>query len=101
MNDLFGLPISTIAIVLGGLLGVAVITVGILGMANPTMMKFGLRNIPRRGLQSLLVIVGLALAELDDATLRDLGAPVPPRTGASRDAEARRALRRTIDRCTW
>ena len=43
----------------------------------------------------------LALAELDDATLRDLGAPVPPRTGASRDAEARRALRRTIDRCTW
>lgn len=64
MNDLFGLPIATLAIVLGGLLGVAVITVGILGMANPTMMKFGLRNIPRRGLQSLLVIVGLALATL-------------------------------------
>ncbi|MEO8538834.1 MAG: FtsX-like permease family protein, partial [bacterium] len=64
MNDLFGLPISTLAIVLGGLLGASVIFVAVLGMANRTMFKFGLRNIPRRGLQSLLVVVGLALATL-------------------------------------
>lgn len=64
MNDLFGLPISALAIVLGGLLGVAVLTVAVLGIANRTMFKFGLRNIPRRGLQSLLVVVGLALATL-------------------------------------
>ena len=64
MNDLFGLPISTIAIVLGALLGTAVLTVAVLGLANRTMFKFGLRNIPRRGLQSVLVIVGLALATL-------------------------------------
>ncbi len=64
MNDLFGLPISTLAIVLGSLLGVAVFTVAVLGVANRTMFKFGLRNIPRRGLQSLLVVVGLALATL-------------------------------------
>ncbi len=64
MNDLFGLPISTLAIVLGGLLGASVLTVAILGMANRTMFKFGLRNIPRRGLQSVLVVVGLALATL-------------------------------------
>lgn len=64
MNDLFGLPIGTLAIVLGGLLAAAVLTVAALGIANRTMFKFGLRNIPRRGLQSLLVVVGLALATL-------------------------------------
>jgi putative ABC transport system permease protein len=64
VNDLFGLPIGTLAIVLGGLLAAAVLTVAALGIANRTMFKFGLRNIPRRGLQSLLVVVGLALATL-------------------------------------
>ncbi len=64
MNELFGLPINTLAIVLASLLGVAVVTVVALGLANRTMFKFGLRNIPRRGLQSVLVIVGLALATL-------------------------------------
>lgn len=64
MNDLFGLPITTIAIVLGSLLGVAILTVAALGLLNRTMFKFGLRNIPRRGLQSVLVVVGLALATL-------------------------------------
>ncbi|HMO94940.1 MAG TPA: hypothetical protein PKD27_02400, partial [Tepidiformaceae bacterium] len=37
---------------------------GATGIANRTMFKFGLRNIPRRGLQSVLVITGLALATL-------------------------------------
>lgn len=58
------MPISAIAVVLGSLLGVAVLTVFALGLANRTMFKFGLRNIPRRGLQSVLVVVGLALATL-------------------------------------
>lgn len=64
MSDLFGLPISTLAIVLGSLLGVAILSVAVLGALSPTMFKFGLRNIPRRGLQSVLVVVGLALATL-------------------------------------
>jgi putative ABC transport system permease protein len=64
VNELFGIPINTLAIVLASLLGVAVVTVGVLGLANRTMFKFGLRNIPRRGLQSVLVVVGLALATL-------------------------------------
>jgi putative ABC transport system permease protein len=55
---------TTIAIALVSLLGVALLTVGYLGLSNPTMFKFGLRNIPRRGLQSVLVIVGLALGTL-------------------------------------
>ena len=55
---------TTIAIVLGSILGIALVTVGVIGVANRTMFKFGLRNIPRRGLQSLLVITGLALATL-------------------------------------
>ncbi len=64
MNELFGLPTSTLAIVLGALLGLAVATVIVLGVGNRTMFKFGLRNIPRRGLQSLLVVVGLSLGTL-------------------------------------
>ena len=64
MNELFGLPITTLAIILGSLLGTAVLTVAVLGVTNRTMFKFGLRNIPRRGLQSLLVVAGLALATL-------------------------------------
>ncbi|MGE3073502.1 MAG: FtsX-like permease family protein [Dehalococcoidia bacterium] len=64
MNELFGLPITTLAIILGSLLGVSVFTVVGVGFTNRTMFKFGLRNIPRRGLQSLLVIVGLALGTL-------------------------------------
>lgn len=64
MNELFGLPTSTLAIVLGALLCVAVATVVVLGVGNRTMFKFGLRNIPRRGLQSLLVVVGLSLGTL-------------------------------------
>jgi type III secretory pathway component EscU len=62
VNELFGLPITTLAIVLGSLLAVAVVTVLVIGFTNCTMFKFGLRNIPRRGLQSVLVIVGLAIS---------------------------------------
>jgi len=64
VNDLFGIPINTLAVVLGGMLVAAVLTVAVLGASNRTMFKFGLRNIPRRGLQSTLVVVGLALATL-------------------------------------
>ena len=64
MSSLFGIPVSAIAIVLGALLCVSVLTVLTLGLANRTMFKFGLRNIPRRGLQSVLVVTGLALATL-------------------------------------
>ncbi|HMO54240.1 MAG TPA: FtsX-like permease family protein [Tepidiformaceae bacterium] len=64
MNELFGLSMTTIAIVLGAILGIALLMVGATGIANRTMFKFGLRNIPRRGLQSVLVITGLALATL-------------------------------------
>jgi hypothetical protein len=55
---------ATIAFALVSLLGVALLTVVYLGLSNPTMFKFGLRNIPRRGLQSVLVIAGLALGTL-------------------------------------
>ncbi|MCL4242519.1 MAG: FtsX-like permease family protein [Dehalococcoidia bacterium] len=64
MKELFGLPMTTIAIALVSLLGVALLSVAYIGISNPTMARFGLRNIPRRGLQSVLVIVGLALGTL-------------------------------------
>lgn len=64
MKELFGLPMLTIAIVLAGVLVAALLSVAYVGLSNRTMFKFGLRNIPRRGLQSVLVVVGLALGTL-------------------------------------
>lgn len=64
MKELFGLPMTTIAVVLAGLLGLALASVAFIGFSNRTMFKFGLRNIARRGLQSVLVIAGLALGTL-------------------------------------
>lgn len=64
MKELFGLPMTTLAVVLAGLLGLALLSVAFIGLSNRTMFNFGLRNIARRGLQSVLVVVGLALGTL-------------------------------------
>src|SRR5688572_13182211 len=64
MKELFGIPMETIAIVLAALFGVALLSVAIIALRSGMMFRMGLRNIPRRGLQTGLVIVGLMLATL-------------------------------------
>ena len=64
MKELFGIPTFDIMIVLVALLGVAIVTVAFIGLSNRTMFWMGVRNLPRRGLQTVLVVVGLALATL-------------------------------------
>jgi len=64
MEALFGIPMTTIMFVLLALFGVSVASVALVFIRSGHMFRMGLRNIPRRGLQSGLVIIGLMLATL-------------------------------------
>ena len=64
MDSLFGIPMGSIMIALVALFAVSMVSVGFIAVTNRTMFKMGLRNIPRRGLQTGLVVVGLMLATL-------------------------------------
>lgn len=64
MKELFGIPMDTIMIVLVIMLFLALASVGLIAMKNRMMFKMGIRNLPRRGMQTGLVVVGLMLATL-------------------------------------
>jgi putative ABC transport system permease protein len=64
VNELFGLSMTTIMLWLVGMLAVCLLAIGVIVLTNPTMVKLGLRNIPRRKAQSVLVVLGLMLATL-------------------------------------
>ena len=64
MQELFGIPMSNIMVVVAALFIVSMCGVGYIFISNRTMFKIGLRNLPRRGLQTGLVVMGLMLATL-------------------------------------
>src|SRR5215212_4920867 len=64
MNELFGLSMTTIMIVLLGLLAICLLTVAWIGIRRPVIFKMGMRNIPRRKAQTILIVVGLMLSTL-------------------------------------
>ncbi|MGE0059699.1 MAG: ABC transporter permease, partial [Dehalococcoidia bacterium] len=64
MKELFGIPMDTIMIALVVMLGIALASVLWIAVTNRMMFKMGLRNLPRRGMQTGLVVVGLMLATL-------------------------------------
>ncbi len=64
MNALFGLSMTTIMYVLLAFFAVSMASVAWIVLRNRTMFKMGLRNVPRRGLQTGLIVVGLMLATL-------------------------------------
>jgi putative ABC transport system permease protein len=64
MNALFGIPMQTIMIVLLGVFALSMMSVGYVFFANRVMFRMGLRNLPRRGLQTGLIVLGLMLATL-------------------------------------
>ena len=64
MKELFGIPMSGIMVVLVALFAVCLAGVAAIYPSNRTMFRIGLRNIPRRGTQTVLVVVGLMLATL-------------------------------------
>jgi putative ABC transport system permease protein len=64
MNSLFGIPMSAIMVVMVTLFVICVAGVTFIFLSNRTMFRMGLRNIPRRGTQTALVVTGLMLATL-------------------------------------
>jgi putative ABC transport system permease protein len=64
MDEMFGLSMDVIMYVLLGIFAVSMLSVAYIALTNRTMFKMGLRNLPRRGLQTGLVVIGLMLATL-------------------------------------
>lgn len=64
MEKLFGLEMATIAGVLSTLLVLVIISLALLAWRRPVFFKLGLRPIPRRRAQSILIVIGLMLATL-------------------------------------
>src|SRR6185295_507268 len=62
MNELFGLSMTYISAACV-LITLAILAfVGLIAVRNPVMFKMGLRNIPRRPAQTVLIIIGLMLS---------------------------------------
>ncbi|MDQ3442408.1 MAG: ABC transporter permease [Chloroflexota bacterium] len=64
MENLFGVPMQSIMIVLLVMLGICLLSIAFIAWRRPVIFKMGLRNIPRRKPQTVLIIVGLMLATL-------------------------------------
>lgn len=62
MDSMFGISMNTIMLVLAGLLAVSLSTVVIVFIRNRIIFLMGLRNIPRRMAQTVLIIIGLMLS---------------------------------------
>ena len=64
MDELFGLSMNTLMVIIIVLLGVIALIVGYLALRHPLFFRLGLRNIPRRRAQTLLIVFGLMLSTL-------------------------------------
>lgn len=64
MEKLFGLEMMTIAAALSALLALVLVGLALLALRRPVFFKLGLRPIPRRRAQSVLIVTGLMLATL-------------------------------------
>ncbi|MDM8000829.1 MAG: FtsX-like permease family protein [Dehalococcoidia bacterium] len=62
MQELFGVSVTTIAIVMAVLFGIAAIVAVTLAVRNRIMFKLGVRNIPKRPVQTALIVFGLMLS---------------------------------------
>jgi putative ABC transport system permease protein len=64
MSEIFGVPMSSIMMVLLVLLGLCLLSVAWVAWRRPVIFKLGVRNIPRRKAQTILIVVGLMLSTL-------------------------------------
>jgi putative ABC transport system permease protein len=61
MQELFGIPIDTLLLVLVVMLAMVVGTLGLLALRHRVLLKLGVRNVGRRRGRSALIVVGLML----------------------------------------
>ncbi len=64
MEELFGLPTIQLMWIVVAIVGVAAAVVAFIFLKRPILVRMGLRNIPRRRAQSVLVTMGLTLATI-------------------------------------
>jgi putative ABC transport system permease protein len=64
MNSLFGIPMTGLMFALLVLLGFCFLTVAWVAWRRPVIFKLGVRNIPRRKAQTILIVIGLMLSTL-------------------------------------
>jgi putative ABC transport system permease protein len=73
MTTMFGVPMSNIAVVMLALMAVCLLGVGFIAWRNRTMFWLGVRNLPRRKAQTVLIVFGLMLATLIIASALTIG----------------------------
>ena len=73
MKSLFGVPIDTLMIAMLVIFLIVTGIVAVLALLNPLLLKLGLRNIPRRRAQTILIVVGLMLSTLIITTALSTG----------------------------
>jgi len=61
VNELFGIPVGTLLVVLLVGLAAAGAVLAILVARNPVLARLGVRNVGRRGSRTALIVVGLML----------------------------------------
>ena len=64
MDTIFGIPADSLMLTLLGLLALIFLGVGFSAFRYPLPFRLGVRNIPRRKSQTMLIVVGLALSTL-------------------------------------
>ena len=62
MDELFGAPTSTVALVLGGVFIVFAAFMAIVALRNAILVRMAFRNVRRRPMRGALIVVGLMLA---------------------------------------
>ena len=62
MDELFGAPIESIAIVLGAMFALIAAFLAFIGLRDPILVRMAFRNVRRRPARSALIITGLMLA---------------------------------------
>jgi putative ABC transport system permease protein len=64
MDTIFGIPADTLLVALLGLLALIFLAIVYTALRYPLPFRLGLRNLPRRKSQTLLIVAGLALSTL-------------------------------------
>ncbi|MCL5962451.1 MAG: FtsX-like permease family protein [Chloroflexi bacterium] len=64
MEAIFGIPMNSIMVVALALFLVCMAIVSFIALRSPLMFKLGVRNVPRRRGQTVLIVVGLMLSTL-------------------------------------
>src|ERR671925_1191380 len=61
MNELFGIPLETLLVILGVAMAMALGALAALALRNPLLFKLGVRNVGRRRARTALIVLGLML----------------------------------------